>query len=210
MTLLFKNIILLCALPALFWQCTNVDMQASIAPTTENIDKNTIPLDSSKIKKVHLKHTNGKTQFYGSHYDSLKHDYCKTFYLNQTIASQGAYHLGQKDGWWEYFHENGTLKTCGHYQMDKQTSTWKKFDTEGMLTLEENFLDGKLNGWRKTYVKGKLIEECEYQLDKKQGYYHFYENGILILKGNYDNDSKAGIWKTFNTEGKIIHEKKYK
>jgi antitoxin component YwqK of YwqJK toxin-antitoxin module len=166
-------------------------------------------IDSSKILLVHEKHDNGNAKFYGTSYDSVYHGYCKTFFINETISSQGKYFYGQKDGWWEYFHENGQLKECGHYSLDLLNGTWRYFDFYGSMISEKNYLEGKLNGWNKTYVNDIMVEECEYQLDKKHGYYHFYENGILILKGNYFNNVKVGVWKTFNSKGKIVHEEDF-
>lgn len=209
MTTFFKNIIFLFVLPLLLWSCGSELTSKSNEVTLKVKENPSIEIDSSKILLVHEKYDNGNTKFYGTVYDSLYHGYCKTFFLNETITSQGKYYLGQKEGWWEYFHENGHLKECGHYSLDLQTGTWRYYNHFGELTSEKNYSNGKLNGWCKSYINNLLIEECEYKQDKKQGYYHYYENGMLILKGNYFNNKKVGIWKTFNEKGKIVYEEDF-
>lgn len=209
MTTFFKNIIFLFVLPLLLWSCGSKSTPTYNEVSSKVKEKPSIKIDSSKIHLVHEKYDNGNAKFYGTAHDSLYHGYCKTFFLNETIASQGNYYLGLKEGWWEYFHDNGQLKECGHYELDQPTGTWRYYDYFGSMTFEKNYLNGKLNGWCKSFVNGTLHEECEFHLDKKQGYYHLYDNGILILKGNYFNNVKVGIWKTFNSKGKIVHEEDF-
>jgi antitoxin component YwqK of YwqJK toxin-antitoxin module len=209
MTTFLKNIIFSFAFCSLLCSCDVDSTKPKVKKEPKQATKQLIAIDSSKIVLIHEKHDNGNVKFYGTSYDSLYHGYCKTFFLNEMIATQGNYYLGSKEGWWEYYYENGQLKECGHYALDLLTGTWRYYDYYGNMTHEKNFLDGKLHGWCKSFVDNVLIEECEYQLGKKQGYCHFYENGILILKGNYFNDIKVGVWKTFNSNGKIVHEEDF-
>ncbi len=209
MTSFFKNIIPLVSLLAFCWSCNDDKITTSKPVTPTKTITSPVVIDSSKILLVHEKHENGNTKFYGTAYDTVYHGYCKTFFLNETISSQGNYVLGLKEGWWEYFHDNGQLQECGHYSANLQTGTWKYFNYYGSLVTETNFYEGEQNGWEKKYVNDTLIEECEYRFGKKEGYYHLYENGILILKGNYFNNAKVGVWKTFNNKGKIVHEEDF-
>jgi antitoxin component YwqK of YwqJK toxin-antitoxin module len=43
------------------------------------------------------------------------------------------------------------------------------------------------------------------------GYWEFYrKDGSLMRSGNFDRDQQVGVWKTFDREGNLVKETKFK
>jgi len=43
------------------------------------------------------------------------------------------------------------------------------------------------------------------------GYWEFYrKDGSLMRSGMFDRDRQVGVWKTFDREGKLVKETKFK
>jgi len=43
------------------------------------------------------------------------------------------------------------------------------------------------------------------------GYWEFYrKDGSLMRSGNFDRDQQVGVWKTFDRDGKLVKETKFK
>ena len=60
------------------------------------------------------------------------------------------------------------------------------------LEIEENYINGKLNGNVKEYFRDKLIYEGEYLNGKRHGKgREFYDKEILKFEGEYLNDKNG-------------------
>lgn len=83
-------------------------------------------------------------------------------------------------------------------QIDSETGlkdgSYKKYYSDGTLSMEYKYTEGKRDGSYKLFYKnGNLREEGAYEMDKKDGPYKlFYENGSLREEGSY----KIGVFKS--------------
>ena len=83
-------------------------------------------------------------------------------------------------------------------QIDNETGlkdgSYKKYYSDGTLSMEYKYTEGKRDGSYKLFYKnGNLREEGSYEMDKKDGPYRlFYEDGNLREEGSY----KIGVFKS--------------
>jgi antitoxin component YwqK of YwqJK toxin-antitoxin module len=79
----------------------------------------------------------------------------------------------------------------------KKWGTWQYFSRNGMLILELNYKDNKLNGEFIRYngITGKMLEKGAYLNDMKNGSFtKWYSNGTKRVEGSYRKGLKNGIW----------------
>lgn len=65
---------------------------------------------------------------------------------------------------------------------------------QGVVELEGQVVDSKLDGVIRYYKNGELFVESEYSHGKKDGSYKKYINSKLVLKGQYEDGEQVGIW----------------
>lgn len=68
----------------------------------------------------------------------------------------------------------------------------KQYDTDGVLTYEGGFLDGKRSGAGEEYESGSLIYRGEFASDRYEGVGEQYADGLLICSGTYVNGRLDG------------------
>ena len=101
-------------------------------------------------------------------------------------------------------------------QIDNETGlkdgSYKKYYSDGTLSMEYKYTEGKRNGSYKLFYKnGNLREEGSYEMDKKDGPYRlFYKNGNLREEGSYEMDKKDGPYRLFYENGNLREEGSYK
>lgn len=99
---------------------------------------------------------------------------------------------------------------------------WKYFSKDFKLLLEENYLNGKLNGYVREYDNsGKLIKQIKYEngieipetiltdTTKANVLNDFYIDGTIKKSGAYRGGLPVGIHKEFNEKGDIISSAEY-
>ncbi len=133
--------------------------------------------------------------------DSTHPTIIKTFKQNSTIASVNFYTV------------KGTLESKGSMNGKNRIGTWKYFYPDGKtLMVEENYVNGILDGLYKSYYKnGKVNEILNYKAGKLNGPAKRYaDNNNLIDDLNYINGKLDGAAKYYNIYGKLIFAGNYK
>ena len=109
----------------------------------------------------------------------------------------------------QYYH-SGQLKSQVFFRNDHRYGRWTWYYENGQLRLEENFVDGLLEGPNlRFYENGQLRSEQFYQNDRYHGAAeYYYESGQLERKGNYMNGKANGTWISYFEDG-VISSKMY-
>ena len=82
----------------------------------------------------------------------------------------------------------------------------KVYWDNGVVWLDENYIDGKLCGLRKTFFyNGKLAEEENYKAGKQDGYYkrYYYSGGSLLEEGKRKDGKYDGLQTSYYSDGKV-------
>lgn len=81
----------------------------------------------------------------------------------------------------------------------------RQYDPKGRLTMEEHYLEGKLDGVRKIYTpEGVLIVEENYKADAFEGDYITYDStGVISGKGQYSDGAMNRAWYLFYPNGNV-------
>ena len=79
-----------------------------------------------------------------------------------------------------------------------------------LLTLEERWKYGRLDGAFKKYEAGKLAVETTYKNGKVDGAYTEYRNGKPGMTGQFVSDRRDGTWTEYNAEGAVVMTATYK
>jgi len=125
-----------------------------------------------------------------------------TFYnLNGNIESKGKMKGKNKIGKWIYYHKDGkSIMVEENYLNGKLDGDYKTFYPDGKPTIIAHYKNGKLDGkYQRFSIKNKIYEDFTYKNGKRNGYAIFYNrlNGQKQEEGNYKNGIKVGIWKFY-------------
>ena len=82
---------------------------------------------------------------------------------------------------YEGYLEEGVLQGSG-----------KQYDTNGVLTYDGEFVDGKRSGSGEEYENGELIYRGEFAYNAYEGKGEQYSEGVLICSGTYQNGKLDG------------------
>lgn len=88
---------------------------------------------------------------------------------------------------------------------------YKEFYPDGVVSVEENYVNKKLEGPGKTYYpSGKLKSECTYENNELNDLYkEYYENGTLSKEGMLDKGLKQGYWYEYDELGRMTSKSYY-
>jgi antitoxin component YwqK of YwqJK toxin-antitoxin module len=163
----------------------------------------------------------------------------KKYYSNNNIRYEGTFKAGNEIGVFKYyditdsthpiiikaFKPNSTIATVSFYTVKgvlESTGTmdgknrigkWLYYYPDGKtLMIEENYVNGVLDGVFKSYYKtGKITEILNYKAGKLNGNTkRFADNGVLLDDLNYKNGKLEGAAKYYNINGKLIYAGHYK
>jgi antitoxin component YwqK of YwqJK toxin-antitoxin module len=68
-----------------------------------------------------------------------------------------------------------------------------------------------MNARSPLYDNGLLRFKGEYLDGKMHGYWEFYrKDGSLMRSGSFDREVQVGIWKTFDRNGQLVKETRFK
>jgi hypothetical protein len=84
------------------------------------------------------------------------------------------------------------------------TGVWYRWHSNGRLSFEEHYADGKLDGPFRAWDRaGRQWLETAYRSGRYHGdYILFYDNGATNRVGHYFDDKKTGHWLHFYPDGK--------
>lgn len=105
--------------------------------------------------------------------------------------------------------ETDALGYRTEYKVDPETKLkegpLRQYDPQGRIAVEENYLNGKLEGIRRIYnPEGKVIVEENYKADNFEGNYISYDsNGGISEKGQYIDGAMNKAWYLFYPNGKV-------
>ena len=120
----------------------------------------------------------------------------------------------------EYNVINDSIAFEGEYLNGKRNGKGKEYNVDGKLIFEGIYLNGKRNGHGKEYDKNKLIFEAEYLNGERNGKGKEYnEDGSLIYEGGYLNGKINGKGKEYyydleedckiKFEGEYLNDKRW-
>jgi len=85
------------------------------------------------------------------------------------------------------------------------TGTFPSYHPNGVLQIQEQYLNGKMTGeWTWYFSNGKINYIENYKEGKQDGeYIMYYFNGQIESKGLYSNGKQVGLWQTYYNNGQI-------
>ena len=100
---------------------------------------------------------NNDTLFLEAYINGRKQGTCYAKYPNLQYQSLQYFENGKAEGLQQTWWENGRLKEEAYYKNDVFHGKFKEYDTNGMLTRDNNYVDGHEEGKQKMwYDNGKL------------------------------------------------------
>jgi antitoxin component YwqK of YwqJK toxin-antitoxin module len=128
---------------------------------------------------------------------------------NGEISSEGYLRNGKPDGYWKTFNEQGQLVSEGNRKDFLLDGIWK-FYTDGNLTSEVSYKEGKRNGISKTYTVEETVM-IPYKNDLIVGIREtFFKNGNIKQRTPFENGMEQGIEFDFSQEGDITGITEYR
>jgi uncharacterized protein len=133
-----------------------------------------------------------------------------TFWPNKKPASRTYMYQGEMAGLYEELTPRGKQVVEGHYSADKKHGWWREKTELGVLTLEEHYKYGKLDGAVRKYIDGKVAVESTYKSGKAEGPYTEYRDGKKSLTGQFKADLREGTWTEYGGDGQVLLIATYK
>jgi antitoxin component YwqK of YwqJK toxin-antitoxin module len=134
----------------------------------------------------------------------------QTFWPNKKVASRQHLVQGLADGPYQELSIRGKVVVEGRFRDDVKHGLWKEWTPDGVLTLEQNWRRGQLDGTVKKYVDGKLATEATYKNGKATGPYVEYRADKPAVSGQFSNDRRTGTWTQYDVEGRVSLTSSYK
>jgi len=107
------------------------------------------------------------------------------------------------------YHETGYLMARGKYIDQKKDSTWVTYDDRGVISYQEDYKSGLLNGQRVVFYEPqagqyKVMEYSYWKNGIQHGEYKKYHpNSKLAEEGNYIDGNRDGQIKYYHPNGKV-------
>jgi len=112
-------------------------------------------------------------------------------YYDVTYYKSGDKKVGEYK---ETYKQNGNTKTTGSYFDDKKSGVWKYYTIAGIITKEETYQNGVLNGITNNYDDGLLIETLNFRNGELNGKCQkFYSDGKLSEQTIYINGKRKSF-----------------
>lgn len=133
-----------------------------------------------------------------------------TFHPNQAPATRQQMLKGDFHGEYQELSPTGKVLIDGRYAHNRKHGWWREYSELGVLTLEQHWQRGKLDGVVKKYDAGRLISVANYKNGKSAGAYIEYRNDKPSLTGQFADDRRTGTWTWFDGEGTAVLTATYK
>lgn len=95
-----------------------------------------------------------------------KLNYCKNYYKNGKIQSEGWLNNGKKEKYWFFYYENGNKKEEGHFQNNLKTNWWIFYTENNKIKQKSEFKNNALNGLTLVFDNGKIAYAEKYENNK--------------------------------------------
>ena len=143
--------------------------------------------------------------------DTIQKDgFCRFYYPNGKISSEGTLKNGKPDGYWKSYNANGSLKSEGNRKNTELDSTWKFYNGDGKLQMEITYKAGKKNGLKSSYLDKETIRE-NFKNDIKDGFTrYYYPDGKIKLDIPFIKGLEQGFAREYASDGTIITLTEYK
>lgn len=118
-----------------------------------------------------------------------------------------------KNGVEKTYYPNGVLWLELNYKNGKLEGKQKAYFEDGKIQTEDEYINDKRNGLYKGYSSnGKLYVEYTFIDDKKNGpFSYYYKSGAIREKGNFKDDLPEGVISFYEEEdGSIYMEIEFK
>lgn len=127
----------------------------------------------------------------------------RDFYENGNIQMKGSYTNNLRDGVFIYYTEHQTYASAGRYDKNRAVGKWESFHYNGMLAMEEFFMDDYFmnNAWDS--LGNQLVK------DGNGTIVNYYDNGVLREMGDYSNSKREGLWYGLHRNGDKYFEEYY-
>jgi len=120
-----------------------------------------------------------------------------------------------KTAYSKMYHESGYLMAKGKYINQLKDSTWVHFDDRGIVSYQQDYKNGKLDGYEIIYyepVNGQYLV-AQY-ISWREGLMHgefkkYHPNMKLESEGQYDNGNLHGTIKYYHSNGKLMRIERY-
>jgi antitoxin component YwqK of YwqJK toxin-antitoxin module len=103
-------------------------------------------------------------------------------------VQQGKMVVGRRAAMWEEFDEQGRIEERGNYVADKREGTWTAFWLTGVVSKEQTFHNGAINGPAR----------------------YFHPSGKLAAEGSLVNGQRDGVWRSFDANSANVHSATYR
>lgn len=118
-------------------------------------------------------------------------------------------------GYSKMYHESGYMMARGKYLNQLKDSTWIYFDDRGIVSYQEDYKNGKLDGLKIIYyepVNGQYLiaKYFTYKGGVLQGEFKSYHpNTQLESEGSYESGKLHGTVKYYQPNGKYLRIERY-
>lgn len=160
-------------------------------------------------------YADGRKEFEGVFADDKRNGVNRNFDREGRISSEVSYVNGENDGPFKYYHGNGQLRLEGTSKAGVTVGERRTYHPNGKPNVVERYNDkGKLQGQAQEFDSdGKLTYESTYENGKMMSYKYYDKSGAVIKeakrqKGAFDfvgyfpNGSKASEGRYRDAEGK--------
>ncbi len=126
-----------------------------------------------------------------------------------SLAFEGAYQGGLKNGKAKFYHPGGSLQSEGNFRADKECFEKLK-DDEKRDTQKRDACARPTGKWTFYHASGGKLSQGEFDTNgKRQGAWsEFYANGKIAAQGNY-KDNKKTRWAFFSKDGSKYADVEY-
>ncbi len=126
------------------------------------------------------------------------------YHPNGTLAEQGSYRYGFKEGLWTQWFENGTKAAEFTFAKGLEKGAAKHWHPEGKLAAIGSYKDGSRTGaWRFFDDAGQPISKGAFRGGRRHGHWLLYDpDGKPESKGKYKQGRMIGRWTYFDTKGR--------
>ncbi len=134
----------------------------------------------------------------------------QTYWPNHQVATKTRLYQGDMDGAYEELTPRKKRVVLGAYVGNRKHGWWREWTELGVLTLEEHWKRGKLDGAMKKYIDGKVAVDATYKDGKLDGPYTEFRGSKPALSGQWTADHKTGTWTEYDDAGAVTLTASYK
>jgi antitoxin component YwqK of YwqJK toxin-antitoxin module len=105
-----------------------------------------------------------------------------------------------------YLADTKSLHNEGMVHKHLKTGLWKTYDLQGHVILEDNYVDGILNGlFTEYFPNGNIQIKGNYTNGiLNDSWMEYFPSGNIRTKGNYTNGIKTGQWEQFTDKRTMV------